>query len=96
MSQVGRQRVHELSDRVVEFIQEIVGKMNKAECPHFLFVMHIDGRGAGSDFQVTRCDKVSASIFDPQIYGKRHSAIHYRGLPYIPRQYYQQVTTFIP
>jgi hypothetical protein len=46
MFEVGRQqRAHELSDRVVEFIQEIESKMNKAERAYFLFVMHIDDHG---------------------------------------------------
>jgi hypothetical protein len=46
MFQVGRQRrAHELSDWVVESIQEIVSKMNKAERAYFLFVNHIDDCG---------------------------------------------------
>jgi hypothetical protein len=45
MFQVGRQqRAHELSDWVVESIQEIVSKMNKAKRAYFLIVMHIDER----------------------------------------------------
>ena len=58
-----------MSDRVIESIQEIVSKMNKAERGLFHILCQTTG-GAERDLQVTNCDRTSGNGFRHQIRGR--------------------------
>jgi hypothetical protein len=60
-----------MSDWVIESIQEIVSKMNKAERGLFLFVMiSWTTGGTHPDLQVTTCDGTSGTGFHLRIPGR--------------------------
>jgi hypothetical protein len=60
-----------MSDWMIESLQEIVSKMNKAERELFpICNAYIDDGGTEPDLQVTTCDVTSGTGFHLQILGR--------------------------
>jgi hypothetical protein len=72
MFQVGwRKQAGTVADWMIESIQEIVSKMNKAERALFPICNGLlDDQGTEPDFQVTTCDVTSGTGFHLQIPGR--------------------------